>query len=83
MKTTLKIFNEFRNMARMPIIEVNLKDYNLADEDDWIYFTLQADEHGLYTMVHNTLIVVPWDENCTLDMHIESIYYDIMSELSL
>lgn len=80
MQTTL--LEQFNNMDRMPIIEVNLKDYNLSDEDEWTYYTLQADEKGIYTICEGGLLVTEWDEDCSLDLHIESLYYDIMSDLS-
>jgi hypothetical protein len=74
----MTLLEQFQNMKHDPIIEINWKDYNGELDDDWEIFTIQADEHGVYTIVDDGLIVVQWDDIFSLDEHLQELYTDIL-----
>lgn len=67
---------QFNNIDRMPIIEINTADY-IGGEDDYIVFNISADDTGL----HTNNISVEWDEVFSLDEHLQSLYNLIIKDV--
>ena len=66
-----KLLQEFQNMHKMPIFEIQ-------DETtgEWDYWTIYANEAGLRLI--GTDIFVQWDDCFSLDEHLESLYEKLM-----
>lgn len=75
MKTLLEQFNE---VNKMPIFEINLKDYGLSDNDDYIYTNITANE----CVLECDSIGVEWDNNFSLDEHLQYLFELWIEELS-
>lgn len=71
---TLK--EQFNNIDRMPIIEINTADY-IGGEDNYIIFNISADDTGLYA----DNIFVEWDNIFSLDEHLQSLYELIIEDV--
>ena len=67
---------QFNNIDRMPIIEINTADY-IGDDDDYIAFNISADDKGLRT----NNIFVEWDNIFRLDEHLQSLYELIIEDV--
>ena len=76
----LKLMQEFENMNRMPIFEINLKDYyEDLEEDEYEIFTLYINEKGIG--VYHSDIFEEWDRCFSLDEHIQAIYEKVIETL--
>ena len=76
----LELMQEFENMDRMPIFEINLKDYyEDLEEDEYEIFTLYVNEKGIG--VYHSDIFEEWDGCFSLDEHIQSIYEKVIETL--
>ena len=76
----LKLMQEFENMNRMPIFELNLKDYyEDLEEDEYEIFTLYINEKGIG--IYHSDIFEEWDECFSLDEHIQAIYEKVIETL--
>ena len=73
----MKLLEQFETMKAMPIIEINLKDYGVTEDDEYQAYYLYADEVG----IHTGSITVEWDEDLSLDSHLEAIMEEILKEI--
>ena len=73
----MKLLEQFETMANLPIIEVNLKDYGVTEEDEYQAHYLYADEIG----IHTGSLSVEWDEDLSLDSHLEAVMEEIQKEI--
>lgn len=73
----MNLLGQFETMRALPIIEINLKDYGVTEEDDYQAYYLYADEIG----IHSGGITIEWDEDLSLDSHLEAIYEEIVKEI--
>ena len=75
MKTLLEQFNE---MNKMSIFEINLQDYGLSDNEDYTYTHIMANECGLRCEG----VDVEWDNNFSLNEHLQELFELWIEELS-
>ena len=75
MKTLLEQFNE---MNKMSIFEINLQDYGLSDNEDYTYTHIMANECGL-RCEGVPLFLRVYKEGCN-DKHIDRLLNDILKE---
>ena len=73
----MKLLDQFETMRAMPIIEINLKEYGVTEEDEYEAYYLYADEIG----IHTGNITVEWDEDLSLDSHLEAVMEEIQKEI--
>jgi hypothetical protein len=73
----MKLLDQFETMANLPIIEINLKDYGITSQDEYEAYYLYADEIG----IHSGGITIEWDEDLSLDSHLEAIMEEIVKEI--
>ncbi len=73
----MKLLEQFETMQYWPIIEINLKDYNLSEDDEYEAYYLYADAIGL----HTGSITVEWDEDKSLDSHLKLLMEKIDENL--
>ena len=73
----MKLLDQFETMRAMPIIEINLKDYGITEDDEYEAYYLYADEIG----IHSGGITVEWDEDLSLDSHLECVMEKIQEEI--
>lgn len=73
----MKLLQQFETMKAMPIIEINLKDYEITEEDEFQAYYLYADEIG----IHTGNLIVEWDEDLSLDSHLEAIMEEIQKDI--
>lgn len=73
----MKLLEQFETMKAMPIIEINLKDYGVTEEDEHEAYYLYADEIG----IHTGNITVEWDEDLSLDSHLEAVMEEIQKDI--
>ena len=73
----MKLLEQFETMKAMPIIEINLKDYGVTEEDEHEAYYLYADEIG----IHSGGITIEWDEDLSLDSHLEAIMEEIQKDI--
>lgn len=73
----MNLLGQFETMRALPIIEINLKDYGVTEEDDYQAYYLYADEIG----IHSGGITVEWDEDLSLDSHLEVMMEEIAKEI--
>jgi hypothetical protein len=73
----MKLLEQFETMKAMPIIEINLKDYGVTEEDEHEAYYLYADEIG----IHSGGITIEWDEDLSLDSHLEVMMEEIAKEI--
>lgn len=71
----MELLEQFRGIDKIPVFEINLRDFDDALEDDefelhWI----NADELGLYTNEHRIM----WDNTFSLDEHLQELYERII-----
>jgi len=76
-----KLLEQFQNMDKLPLFEINWKDHDSRSEDDLEIFNIQADEHGICTMVDGGIIVIEWDDTFCLDEHLQDLYSKILEEV--
>ena len=72
----LDLLEQFNNMQKMPIIEINKADYNGGDDDYEIY-NITADKKGLYA----GSLFVGWDVTFSLDEHLQTLMELIIQDL--
>jgi hypothetical protein len=77
-----ELIYEFNNMDKEPIIELNLKDFNGAEEDDFIIYNITADLNGLTAIGGNEPITIEWDIDLDLDANLQELYETITSSLN-
>ena len=70
-----ELLEQFNNMKKMPIIEVNWADYFELENDDWEIFEVTADNDGLYC----NDIKIDWDDYLSLDEHLQ-LLLDVIIE---
>lgn len=75
MKTLLEQFNE---MNKMPIFEINLQDYGLSDKEDYTYTNITANECGLGC----DGVDMEWNNNFSLNEHLQELFALWIDELS-
>ncbi len=63
----MSLLQQFETMNLWQIIEINLKDYGLSEDDEYEMYYFYADEIGL----HTSTMTVEWDEDKSLDSHLE------------
>jgi hypothetical protein len=73
-----KLLEQFQNMSKLPLFEINWKDYDSRGEDDYEVFNIQADEHGIYVIVDGGIVVIEWDDTFSLDEHLQELYNKII-----
>jgi len=73
----MNLLDQFETMRALPIIEINLKDYGVTEEDDYQAYYLYADEIG----IHSGGITIEWDEDLSLDSHLEAVMEEIVKEI--
>jgi hypothetical protein len=71
------LFEQFEEMKTYPIIEINLKDYGLSEEDEWIIYNITANEEFL--MSDN--ISIRWDKYFSLDENLQYMFDCIIERL--
>jgi hypothetical protein len=71
---------QFQNMDKLPLFEINWKDYDSRSEDDYEVFNIQADEHGIYTIVDGGIVVIEWDNTFSLDEHLQELYSKVLED---
>jgi len=69
------LLDQFRNMDKLALFEINWSDYGLNDE--WEIFTIQANEAGLFT---NGYPMVEWDNTFSLDEHLQELFEIILED---
>jgi hypothetical protein len=74
MKTLLEQFNE---MEKYPIIEINLADYGLSEEDEYIIYNVTANDEFLMT----DNIKLFWDEDYSIDENLQYLFDCIIERL--
>lgn len=65
-----QLLKEFENMDRIPIFEINLKEYKDLKEDEYYIFNIIADINGL----HTDEVTVEWDEYFSFYEHLSCMY---------
>lgn len=65
------LVEQFEEMKLMPIFEINLKDYGLSEEDEYIYTELTATKRGLRC---SGGVGMEWDEVFSLDEHLGTLF---------
>ncbi len=73
----MRLLEQFETMKAMPIIEINLKDYGVTEQDEYEAYYLYADEIG----IHSGGITIEWDEDLSLDSHLEAVMEEIAKEI--
>lgn len=73
----MKLIEQFETMKAMPIIEINLKDYGVTEQDEYEAYYLYADEIG----IHSGGITIEWDEDLSLDSHLEAVMEEIQKDI--
>jgi hypothetical protein len=71
------LFEQFEEMRNNPIIEINLKDYGLSEEDEYLIYNITANEEFL--MSDN--ISLYWDEYLSLDENLQYLFNCIIERL--
>lgn len=72
----LDLLEQFENMQKMPIIEINKADY-IGGDDDYEIYNITADKKGLYT----GSFFVEWDVVFSLDEHLQALMELITQDL--
>jgi hypothetical protein len=66
-----KLFVEWENIDKIPMFEINLRDYiDTLEEDEYIYTYITGDIKGLYC----DSCKVIWDDNFSLDEHLQELF---------
>ena len=65
-----ELLEQFNNMKKMPIIEINWADYFELENDDWEMFEIRADNDGLYC----NDIKINWDDIYSLEEHLQLLF---------
>lgn len=74
------LLTEFEQMSKLPLVEINLKDfYEDYIEDEYEIFRIWADETGLH--IYHLDIFVEWDDCFSLDEHIQALYEQLIETL--
>jgi hypothetical protein len=71
------LFEQFNEMEKYPIIEINLKDYGLSEEDEYVIYNITASEEFL--MSDN--ISLFWDKDSSLDENLQYLFNCIIKRL--
>ena len=69
-----ELLEQFNNMKKMPIIEINWADYLELEDDEWEIFYIQANNNGLYC----NDMKIEWDNSFSLDEHLALLYEKII-----
>ena len=76
------LIEEFKNMSNIPVFEIQM------EEEFYIYY-IQATERGLEaggcsnTGFMPNGIITEWEENCSLDYHLEGLYESCCDDADL
>lgn len=74
----MTLLEEFRNIDRIPIFEINLKDYDDSlESDEFEIHQIYSDELGLYTSEHRVM----WDSDFSLDEHLQELFDRIIQAI--
>lgn len=66
-----KIKQEFDNMKKMPIFEIDLKEYGFTEQEEFVYTNLSCDDEYISS---DYGVRVKIDENYSLDEHLETLF---------
>ena len=85
----LELIQEFENIDRMPIFEINIADHlspDLGIEEEYYIFNIGINDEGIYAGFGTNCgikkvkdLFIEWDEYCSLDEHL-SYLYELCSE---
>jgi hypothetical protein len=71
------LFEQFNEIEKYPIIEINLADYGLSEEDEYVIYNITASEE--YLMSDN--IKLFWDKDFSLDENLQYLFDCIIERL--
>ena len=66
-----KLLEQFDNMDKSPMFEINYLDYGITSKDEYVYTYISADEHGIWC---DGDVYLAWDDTFSLDEHLQELF---------